>query len=149
MDTVQVRTAQLLGKTLTVEPTDQTVIHSFFRVPGQVVRVNGQDLQVFVYPDETARKSDSARISADGKLIAGEEVNWPSPPRFASSANVLSVLLTSDTRLAGRVERAIGTLTAPSTMERVIKALSEDALKAWTDYIESERTQELPRSPRG
>lgn len=140
IDAVRVRTAQLLGKILTVEPSDQTVIHPYFRVPGQIVHVNGQDLQVFVYPDETARKSDTARISADGKLIAGEVANWPSPPRFASSGNVLAVLLTSDTRLAGRVERAIGALAATSTMESVIKALSEDALKAWTDYLESERS---------
>ena len=95
-ETVYVRTAQLLGKTLTVEQTDQTVLHPFFGVPGQIVRVNGSDLQVFVYPDATSRKSDSARISADGRLIAGEVVNWPVPPRFISSGNVLSVLLSSD-----------------------------------------------------
>ncbi|MGH2613863.1 MAG: penicillin-binding transpeptidase domain-containing protein [Thermomicrobiales bacterium] len=139
--TVYLRTAQLLGKTLTVEQTDQTVLHPFFRVPGQVVRVNGQDLQVFVYPDATARKSDSARISADGRLIAGEAVAWPVPPRFASAGNVLTVLLSSDTRLAGRVERAIGAVGDQSTMDTVVKALGEDALRAWTDYIETEMRQ--------
>jgi penicillin-binding protein 2 len=141
LETVYVRTAQLLGKTLTVAQTDETILHPFFRVPGQVVRVNGQDLQVFVYPDATSRKSDSARISADGRLIAGEVVNWPVSPRFVSSGNVLSVLLSSDTRLAGRVDRAIGTLGDQSTMDSVVKALGEDALRAWTDYIESEMAQ--------
>src|SRR5215213_4500420 len=138
LETVYVRTAQLLGKTLTIEQTDQTVLHPFFRVPGQVVRVNGNDLQVFVYHDATSRKSDSARISADGRLIAGEVVNWPVPPKFLSSGNVQSVLLSSDSRLAGRVDRAIATLGDESTMDSVIKALGEDALRAWTDYIESE-----------
>ena len=141
LETVYARTAQLLGKTLTVEQTDETILHPFFRVPGQVVRVNGQDLHVFVYPDETSRKSDSARISADGRLIAGEVVNWPVTPRFVSSGNVLTVLLSSDSRLAGRVERAIGTLGDQSTMDSVVKALGEDALRAWTDYIESEMAQ--------
>ena len=140
-ETVYTRTAQLLGKTLTVEQTDQTVLPPFFGVPGQVVRVNGSDLQVFVYPDATSRKSDSARISADGRLIAGEVVAWPVPPRFISSGNVLSVLLSSDSRLAGRVDRAIGTLGDQSTMDSVVKALSEDALRAWTDYIEAEMSQ--------
>lgn len=137
-ETVYVRTAQLLGKTLTVEKTDQTLLHKFFRVPGQLVRVNGQDLQVFVYPDEIARKSDSARISADGKLIAGEEVTWLETPRFSSSGNVLTVLISADTRLAGRVDRAVKTLAAESTMDSVVKALSEDALRAWADYIDGE-----------
>ena len=140
-ETVYMRTAQLLGKTLTVEQTDQTVLHPFFRVPGQIVHVNGQDLQVFVYPDAVTRKSDSARISADGKLIAGEVVNWPVEPQFASNGNVLTVLLSTDARLGGRVERAITTLGDESTMDAVVKALSEDALNAWTDYIKSEMDQ--------
>jgi penicillin-binding protein 2 len=136
--TVYARTAQLLGKTLTVEQTDRTILHPFFRVPGQVVLVNGQELQVFVYPDAAERKSDSARISADGRLIAGEVVAWPAPPRFASAGNVLAVLLSPDARLAGRVERAIGAVGNQATMDRVVTALSEDALRAWTDYIEHE-----------
>ncbi len=139
--TVYLRTAQLLGKTLAVEQTDQTVLHPFFRVPGQVVRVNSQDVQVFVYPDSTARKSDSARISSDGRLIAGNLVDWPVPPRFASAGNVLTVLLSSDARLAGRVERAVGTVGNQGSMDQVVKALSEDALRAWTDYIELEMDQ--------
>src|SRR5918998_1665057 len=138
LQTVYVRTAQLLGKTLTVEQTDQTVLYPFFRVPGQVVRVNGQDLQVFVYPDATARKSDSARISADGQLIAGEVVTWPTTPRFISAGNVLAVLLSMDSQLGGRVDRAIGTVGDQSTMDSVVKSLTDDALRAWTDYIESE-----------
>src|ERR687889_346272 len=141
LETVYARTAQLLGKTLTVEQTDETILHPLFRVPGQVVRVNGQDLHVFVYPDETSRKSDSARISADGRLIAGEVVNWPVSPRFVSSGNVLTILLSSDNRLAGRVERAIGTLSDQGTMDSVVKALGEDALRAWTEYIASEMAQ--------
>ena len=36
------------------------------------------------------------------------------------------------------MDRAIGTLGDQSTMDSVVKALSEDALRAWTDYIESE-----------
>ncbi len=141
LETVYVRTAQLLGKTLTVVQTDQTVLHPFFRVPGQVVQVNGQDLQVFVYADPTARKSDTARISADGTMIAGEVVDWPVRPKFASTGNVLTVLLSTDARIAGRIERAIGTLGDQSTMESVVKALSEDALRAWTDYIQTEIDQ--------
>jgi penicillin-binding protein 2 len=136
--TVYARTAQLLGKTLAIEQTDRTILHPFFRAPGQVVLVNGQELQVFVYPDATARKSDAARISADGRLIAGEVVSWPAPPRFASAGNVLTVLLSPDARLAGRVERAIGTVGNQATMDTVVKVLSEDALRAWTEYIERE-----------
>ena len=144
--TVYARTAQLLGKTLMVEQTDQTVLHPFFRVPGQTIRVNGQDLQVFVYANETARKSDSARISADGRLIAGQAASWPVQPQFSAGGNVLAVLLSTDTRLAGRVARAIGRLDKEpgmATMEDVVTLLSEDALEQWTTYIEHQMEQNL------
>jgi penicillin-binding protein 2 len=138
---VYVRTAQLLGKMLTVEQTDRTVLHPFFRTPGQVVLVNSQELQVFVYPDDTARKSDSARISADGQLIAGQIADWPVPPRFSSGGNVLTVLLTTDSRLAARVDRAIERVDehpGPVSMDLVVTTLTEDALEQWTRYIEAE-----------
>jgi hypothetical protein len=85
--------------------------------------------------------SESGRISSDVILFAGEAVDWPVAPQFASNGNVLTVLLSADTRIGTRVARAIGTLGDQSTMETVVKALSEDALKAWTDYIESEQSQ--------
>ncbi|MFM9108662.1 MAG: penicillin-binding transpeptidase domain-containing protein [Chloroflexota bacterium] len=137
--TVYARTAQLLGKVLTVEPTEQTVQYPFFRTPGTIVRVNGKDLLVFIYPDVTKRKSDSARISTDGRLVAGQEVAWPSEPSFATGGNVLTVLLGGDPRLAGRVSRAIDGLSGSAGTEAVVEALRGDALRAWTSYIESEK----------
>jgi penicillin-binding protein 2 len=138
-ETVYARTAQLLGKVLSVEPTSQIVQYPFFRTPGQIVRVNGKDLLVFVYPDVTRRKSDSARISTDGRLVAGQEVAWPDTPSFATGGNVLAVLLGGDPRLSGRVSRAIESLSATATIEDVVESLRGDALRAWTEYIESER----------
>ncbi|MCC6314753.1 MAG: hypothetical protein IT337_12165, partial [Thermomicrobiales bacterium] len=140
-ETVYARTAQLLGKTLTVAPTDQTVQYPFFRAPGRIVRVNGQDLLVFVYPDATARKSDSARISADGRLVAGQEVAWPAEPQFATGGNVLTVLLSSDRRLGSRVDRAVSSLGNSATHEDAVTALREDAYRAWTNYIEDQAGQ--------
>jgi penicillin-binding protein 2 len=136
---VYARTAQLLGKTLTVEPTERTAQYPFFRVAGQMTLVNGHDLLLFVYPDETSRKSDSARITANGRLVAGQEVAWPAPPRFASGGNVLAILLGADDRLGSRVERAVEKLGPATSTEQVVTALREDALEAWTAYIESER----------
>ncbi|MGI9254622.1 MAG: penicillin-binding transpeptidase domain-containing protein, partial [Thermomicrobiales bacterium] len=137
--TIYARTAQLLGKVLTVEPTEQTIQYPFFRTPGQIIRVNGKDLLVFIYPDVTKRKSDSARISTDGRLVAGQVVAWPDEPSFATGGNVLTVLLGGDKRLAGRIERAVEQFGATSTVEQAVTALRGDALKAWTDYIETEK----------
>jgi penicillin-binding protein 2 len=139
--TVYARTAQLLGKVLTVEPTNQTVQYPFFRVPGGIVRVNGVDLLLFVYPDVTSRKSDSARISSDGQLVAGQEVAWPTTPQFTTGGNVLAVLLSPDERLGFRVARAVSSLGPDTTLDGAIEALRTDALEAWTAYIAQEEEQ--------
>lgn len=138
--TVYIRTAQLLGKVLTVEPTGTQTSYVFFKAPADILTVNGRTLQVFVYPDIQARKSDWARISSDGRLVAGNEMAWPDTPHFAAQGNVLTLLLSSDDRLAARVERAVGTLPADevSTLDKVETVLREDALNAWTSYIEQE-----------
>ncbi|HET7092678.1 MAG TPA: penicillin-binding transpeptidase domain-containing protein [Thermomicrobiales bacterium] len=141
--TVYTRTAQLLGKVLTIETTDQTASYPFFKTQAQILRADGQELQIFVYPDIQSRKSDWARISSDGRLVAGKEVNWPDRPNFSAQGNILALLLSSDSRLANRVERAIGTLPADkaTSYDQVVTTLREDALTAWTSYIEQEASQ--------
>jgi cell division protein FtsI/penicillin-binding protein 2 len=138
--TVYTRTAQLLGKVLTIETTDQMASYPYFKPQAQILRADGQELQIFVYPDIASRKSDWARISSDGRLVAGNEVNWPDRPNFSAQGNILALLLSSDSSLAARVERAIGTLPADkaTSYDQVVTTLREDALNAWTSYIEQE-----------
>ena len=138
--TVYARSAQLLGKILVAEETDQMTQRPFLSVPGHIVRVNGLDLEVYLYPDEAGRRADSVKIAADGQIIAGEEQDWPAPPRFAMRGNVLTLLVTPDNRLASRVDRAITAL--PETgidLAQVTTMLKESGLAAWTAYIEDEK----------
>jgi len=77
----------------------------FFSVDGQILRVNGQDVQVFEYPDTAARQADSEQISPDGSTIGTTMVTWIDRPNFWAK-DVLIVLY------VGQDETTVGALTA-------------------------------------
>lgn len=105
-------TAALRAAQLVVEVTDQTVTHEFFTVPARILRVNGQDLQVFVYPNEIARADDFSKIGPDGSMIGTTTiVDWVAPPHFAAAANIMTLLVSEDMDLAMAIEQAVATLS--------------------------------------
>jgi hypothetical protein len=104
--------AALRAAQLVVEVTDQTVTQPFFTVPARILRVNGQDLQVFVYPNEIARADDFAKIGPDGSMIGATTiVDWVAPPHFAAAANIMTLLVSDDMELAMAIEQAVATLS--------------------------------------
>jgi hypothetical protein len=99
--------AALRGAGLAAEATEATVAQPFFAIPAQVVRVDGQELQVFVYPSEAARRSDSDQISPNGRQVGTSVIAWVAPPHFTTAANVLVLLVSTDEELARRVGQAV------------------------------------------
>lgn len=138
--TVYARTAQLLGKALAVEPTDQPTQLPVTGTIGTLLRVNGHDLHLFVYPDEAARKRESSLITADGKKIQGQDTPWQGEEgaEVVSKGNVLTILAAPDRRTAGRVQRAVEKLAAISTADDVVAMLRRNGFDEWASYIETE-----------
>ncbi len=95
---------------LAVEETDQTVQHDFFAVPATILRVDGQDLQVLIYPSEAARTADSDRISEHGTEIGTSMIMWIATPHFVAVGNVLTLFVSNDEGLAQRIAEAIAGL---------------------------------------
>ncbi len=59
-------------------PVDQP----FFSVPGQIIVVNGEDVQVFEYPDSTAAETEAAKISPDASSVGTSMMSWVATPHF-------------------------------------------------------------------
>ncbi len=59
-------------------PVDQP----FFSVPGQVIVVNGEDVQVFEYPDSAAAAAETAQISPDASSVGTSMMTWVATPHF-------------------------------------------------------------------
>lgn len=61
----------------------------FFSVGGIVLTINGEDLQVFEYPDAALVQQDADNISADANTINGESMAWIAPPHFYKRGNLM------------------------------------------------------------
>lgn len=72
------------------------VVQPFFGVPGQVIAVNGAQIQVFEYADEPARQADSDVISPDGYSIGTSNVTWIDQPNFWIKGRLIVLYVGSD-----------------------------------------------------
>lgn len=97
----------LRAQGLSVEPTEP-VSQPFFPVPGQTLKVNGEDIQVFEFTDPSARKEQSEEISPDGMSIGQTVVQWIDPPHFFATGKIIVLYLGSDTNLFQQLESALG-----------------------------------------
>ena len=69
------------------------IVQPFFTVAGRVILVNGQDLQVFQYPDASRANAQAALVSPDGLTVATTKVHWLAPPRFYKRGKLLVIYL--------------------------------------------------------
>ena len=84
----------------------------FFDVGGQVIRVNGADVQVFEYVDDTAREAESEQISPDRSAIGTSMVTWVDQPNFWATGRVIVLYVGTDEATLDLLE---GVLGKPST----------------------------------
>lgn len=87
--------ASLESAGATVEPAGE-VEQPFFAVPGQLLRVNGNDLQVFEYADEAAAAADAALVAPGGGSVGPNMVSWLATPHFYRQANVIGIYVGDD-----------------------------------------------------
>ena len=72
----------------TVEPAGE-VRHAFFSPTGQLITVNGADVQVFEYPDARAAEAAAAQIAPDGSAVGTSMITWVGPPHFYHKEKLL------------------------------------------------------------
>lgn len=99
--------AALRAAGATVEAGDE-VEQPFFTTAGQIIKVNGQDLQVFVYDSAEAMEADAAQVAADGGSIGTSMVNWMAPPHFYKLGSILALYVGEDQAVIDLLEGIFG-----------------------------------------
>ena len=89
-----------------VEPGD-TIEQAFFSVPGQILKVNGADVQVFEYESAEAMGTEASQVSEDGSSIGTSMVSWVAPPHFFRSGRVLVLYVGDDAAVLDLLEGAL------------------------------------------
>ncbi len=98
---------RLRGEGATVQQTG-TVSQPFFSASGRVLRVNGQDVQVFEYPVPLLAARDAANVSPDGSTIGNTQVDWIEPPLFFTSGRLVVVYVGHDAGVIRLLTEALG-----------------------------------------
>lgn len=78
-----------------------------FSVAPTVYNLGKSRLEVFLYPTESAANADVKRIDTLSAAPKGGVGNWPMPPTFVRSANLVAVYLTANPTQAERLTLAI------------------------------------------
>lgn len=86
----------------------ESVSQPFLSVQGQILRVNGEDVQVFEYPDPTVLQADTSQISPDGSSTSTTMITWIATPHFFSSGRLLVLYVGDNDDLLSTLEQMLG-----------------------------------------
>lgn len=80
----------------------------FFTVSGQIIKVNGADVQAFEYADNAAMETEAANVPADGSSFATIMVTWIDVPHFYKSGRLIALYVGNDKAITDLLEAALG-----------------------------------------
>ena len=86
----------------------EAVEQAFFTVKGQIIKVNGADVQVFEYASASEMEAEAKLVAADGGSIGTSMVMWMATPHFFKSGRTLVLYVGDDTALLGLLKGALG-----------------------------------------
>lgn len=95
--------AKLRAAGVSVDPAGE-VEQPFLSITGKMIRVYGEDVQVFQYANAAAVDVAAAPISRDGMAVGTRKIFWVGPPHFFKQGRLL-VLYVGDN---DRVLKALG-----------------------------------------
>ena len=103
--------AALRGAGFHVRAAD-TISQPFFSVPGSVLVLEGDDLQVYEYRSSDAAAAEAAKISPSGSPIGTSMPNWMRPPHIYRKDNVILIYLGDNLRVRSTLESQEGSQIA-------------------------------------
>ena len=86
------------------EPVEQ----AFFTVTGQILKVNGKDVQVFEYESAEKMEADAGQVAPDGGSIGTSMVTWVVPPHFFKSGRILVLYVGENPEAINLLSGALG-----------------------------------------
>jgi hypothetical protein len=92
---------------LTVE-SGAAVTQPFFTVPGQTLKINGQDTQVFAYDTAQAMEAEASQIAPDASTIGTNMPSWMSDPHFYKLGNMLVLYVGQDQKVIDILSNLLG-----------------------------------------
>lgn len=104
-----VRLAQKLrARGLTVVLTKEKISQPFFSVPGRIMKINVEAVQVFEYGTTAAANANAREVSADGGTIGTSKPSWIASPHFFKSGRLIVLYVGEDQSIIDVLRLALG-----------------------------------------
>jgi hypothetical protein len=97
----------LRARAVNVEPEGE-VDQPFLSVTGKMIKLHGEDVQVFQYPNAAAMENQAARISRDGSAVGRTKIHWMGPPHFYKQGRLLVLYLGDEKKVIQTLEDVLG-----------------------------------------
>ena len=98
----------LRGAGAEVEVIDDEFSQPFLSAPGRLVRIDGQDVQVFDYADAAAASGEAALVSPDGSSVGDSMISWMATPHFFHKGHLIVLYVGDDAGVFDALETALG-----------------------------------------
>lgn len=79
----------------------------FFSVTGKMIKVHGEDVQVFQYANASAADGEAAPISRDGMSVGTRKIFWVGPPHFFKKEKLLVLYVGDNAKVLKTLETAL------------------------------------------
>ncbi|MEO7839674.1 MAG: hypothetical protein ABIU06_10010 [Anaerolineales bacterium] len=86
------------------DPVEQ----DFFSPLGNIIKVNGADVQVFEYESAEAMENEASQVAPDGGSIGTSMVMWVDPPHFYKAGRIIVLYIGSDETVLSLLEQVLG-----------------------------------------
>jgi hypothetical protein len=86
----------------------EPIAQDFFSVEGNIVKVNGADLQVFEYENAQAMEKDASNVAPDGGSIGTSMVDWIDTPHFYKAGRIITLYVGSDKAILELLNKVLG-----------------------------------------
>ncbi len=87
----------------------ENVSQPFFSVPGKIIDVKGEEVQVFEYTTMAAAEQEAALVSPNGGSIGTSMVSWMSAPHFYKKGRLIVLYVGVDKTVIALLNYALGT----------------------------------------
>jgi len=80
----------------------------FFSTPGRMIKVHGEDVQVFQYASTAAADAEATPISRDGRAVGTRKIHWIGSPHFFKKGKLLVLYVGDSDKVLGSLEAVLG-----------------------------------------
>ena len=80
----------------------------FLSIKGRMIKVHGEDVQVFQYANAAAAQAETALISRDGAAVGTRKVHWIGSPHFYQKGRLLVLYVGDTDKVQHALEAALG-----------------------------------------